>query len=68
MKSYSVFIGYDYMEEGGWKDFAYSFDTREEAIKYLQTNGVMYDWYHIVLNSKIIMEGTRKEMRKQRGH
>lgn len=47
-KRYFVFRGHNYYPAGGWSDFASSFDTTEEAYKFLTTNKGDYDWCQIV--------------------
>jgi hypothetical protein len=49
MKQYLVFAGSDYYPSGGWKDFKGSFDSIDEAKKFLNTEELRsYDWWQIV--------------------
>ena len=49
MKQYLVFAGSDYYPSGGWKDFKGSFDSIDEAKKFLNTKELRsYDWFEIV--------------------
>lgn len=47
LKKFLVFSGDSYYPIGGWQDFKSSFETENEAIRYLASKND-YDWAHIV--------------------
>ena len=64
MKDFVLFAGNDYYAEGGWLDFAGTFDTAEEAStkgawlcnKYQSSK--FNDWWHVVqLSTGKMVEG-----------
>lgn len=52
MKTIFLFAGHHYYPSGGINDFVASFDTKEEAEKYVQnkkeTNSWRKEWYDVV--------------------
>ena len=50
MKRYLVFRGENYYPNGGWEDFAESFDTLPEVNHYLHTTNCLgrSEWAHVV--------------------
>lgn len=47
MKQYLLFSGDTYYPYGGWRDFDESFDSIDEAEKYISNNHAP-DWWQIV--------------------
>ncbi len=49
LKNYLVFIGEQYYPAGGWLDFKESFETREEAKKFVEKLvPEEYDWGQVI--------------------
>jgi hypothetical protein len=67
MKPYLVFSWYAYESGGGWNDFCQSFNTHEEAKKYLidgtdEDNSDDYYRYQIVYEGKVIEDSNRAKI------
>lgn len=48
MKRYALFHGSHFYPSGGWKDFAGTFDSAEDAEAALENVLFSRDWYEIV--------------------
>lgn len=48
MKRFAVFAGDVYYPCGGWNDYRESFDTLDEARRYVFNWACRADWWHIV--------------------
>jgi hypothetical protein len=59
MELYWLFACCYYHPPGGWNDYQGSFESEEDAIKYLYTNKYGYNFAHIVKDMKIVLNLTR---------
>jgi hypothetical protein len=57
-----LFAGTNYYPSGGWEDFKGYFNSIEDAMKFINDDkDLSYcSWCHIVIDNKIILQGSSK--------